>query len=101
MKLLRNPVAVGVLALLAVALVFKSLWPVLRGRSAGRTTTRRAPPPPPALAPAPAPASAVQSPSTAPAPAAVALERSSALPAMDSAAGVAAPSEIDLDLVRA
>lgn len=92
MKLLRNPVAVAVLAVLAVGLVVKSLWPMLQG-----TTRRRTPSPPPAAA---APTPAPRSPAPAsPAPVgSMALER----PAPLDTNGLSSPlsSDINLDLVR-
>ncbi len=65
MKLLRNPVAVAVLALLAVAVMAYQFWPMLRPRFA-----RTAPPPPsprPAAAPT-APAKPAKPPADSPAP---------------------------------
>lgn len=56
MKLLRNPIAVGVLVLLAMAVMAYQFWPMLRPRFA------RSSPPPPSPAPAHAPAAAPSAP---------------------------------------
>lgn len=100
MKLLRNPIAVSVLGVLAIGLVIKSFWPMIQGRpGARRAAAPSAAPAAPTAKPAPvAPAAAGTVPVPAPwSTAVVSLEKSGATPA---AGEPPEPSQINLDLVR-